>query len=282
MRVNRYAVLCLTIAGALGSGSCSALLAPRRVSSVFREGSTKVRVHDHDLVLHLAVPSMPVPPSTPIVVYASGDGGWFGSAVGMFHTIAATGMPTVGFSSKAFFAIEQRSKPLTAAHVVEGYQRVIDGARAFLAAAPDAPVVLTGWSRGASLAVLVASSRSVDPTVTGIVAIGLAADERLDVEGDTDDDDDADVASTRTARGMPVLDMYPLVARIAPRRAVVIQASHDNYLRAARARELFGGESSVKRFVEIAARNHRFAGGEDAFAMALREAVRWASNSPKD
>jgi hypothetical protein len=261
----------------VSSLGCATLVAPRSRTNVLHEVSTKVRVHGEDLTLHRAWPAVPVTAATPIVLYASGDGGWFGSAVTMFRTIAASGVPTVGFSTKAFLAIERRwSRPLTVAHVVEGYQRIIDSVRSELGVAADTPILLTGWSRGAALGVIVASSHAVDPAVIGVVAIGLAADEQLDVEGDTDDDIEPG-ASAQSSQNLS-LDMYPLIARIAPRRSVVIQATHDNYLPAARARSLFGTDSAVKRLVEINARNHRFGGGEDAFAAALREAVGWASS----
>jgi hypothetical protein len=139
----------------------------------------------------------------------------------------------LGDSTKAFMHIEHRwSSSLTVAHVAESYQHIIDAARAQVRVAPDAPVVLTGWSRGASLAVLVASSRDVAPVI-GLVAIGLAASEQLDINDDSDDDVGIDVP--------PVLDegpharsiaMYPLLSRMAPRRSVVIQASRDGYQRA--------------------------------------------------
>ena len=165
------------------------------------------QVHDEALTLHLASPLTPLSASTPLVLYASGDGGWFGAAVGMFHTIASSGLPAVGFSTKAFLHIEQRwSRPLSVAHLAEGYQRIIDAARAQLRLPPDAPVVLTGWSRGASLGVLVASSREADLACIGLVAVGLAADEQLDIEGDSDDDDDGDAV--------------PAVVRRTPARAI--------------------------------------------------------------
>jgi hypothetical protein len=139
--------------------------------------------------------------------------------------------------------------------------------------------VLTGWSRGASLSVLVASAREVDPGVIGLVAIGLAADEQLDVEGDSDDD-----AGLPEVPGDPLharsIAMYPLLSRILPRRVVVIQSSGDGYLPAARARDLFGSDSPAKRLVAIEARNHRFSGGEASFAAALAEAVDWVSSTP--
>jgi hypothetical protein len=266
------------------SGGCSAVISanvPR--PAAVREFSAQVDVHDEALTLHLASPRTPPSASTPLVLYASGDGGWFGAAVGMFHTIAGSGLPTAGFSTKAFMRIEQRrSKPLSVAHVTEDYQRVIDAARAQLGLPPDNPVVLTGWSRGASLGVLVASSRAVDRHVIGLVAIGLAADEQLDIEGDSDEDAGegsqapAGLADDPHARSIA---MYPLLSGIAPRRVVVIQASGDGYLPGARARELFGADSTMKRLVVVDARNHRFNGGESRFAAALVEALGWISPS---
>ena len=77
---------------------------------------------------------------------------------------------------------------------------------------------------------------------------------------------------------MRSIEMYPLLSRIAPRRSVVIQASGDGYLPAARARELFGSDSTMRRLVAIDARNHRFSGGASSFAAGLVKAVDWVSN----
>ena len=72
------------------------------------------------------------------------------------------------------------------------------------------------------------------------------------------------------------MPLYPLLAQIAPRRVAVIQSSGDAYLRASRARELFGPDTAGRRFFEVPAKNHRFSGGADAFALALRSALDWA------
>lgn len=276
----------ILLAAAL-SGGCSTALATKRPSrpDAIREFSAPVHVHEEVLTLHLAAPQTPPSASAPLVLYASGDGGWFGAAVGMFRTIVSSGLPTVGFSTKTFMRLEHRwSNPPTEGHVVEGYQQIIDGARALLRLPKDAPVVLTGWSRGASLGVLVATSREADPRILGLVAVGLAADERLDIEADSDDEPGGAQVPARLddepeARSVA---MYPLLSRIAPRRSVVIQASGDKYLGAARARELFGADSPVKRLVAIDARSHRFDGGEARFAEALVEAVKWIGSSAEE
>ena len=57
-----------------------------------RETSTTVSLHGKPLVLHLAAPAVPASaPPAALVLYASGDGGWFGAAVQMFRVLAAAG-----------------------------------------------------------------------------------------------------------------------------------------------------------------------------------------------
>ena len=272
-------VLLATLSGGCGIPLSTKVARPPAI----HEFSGRVRLHDEPLTLHLASPLTPVPPSTPLVLYASGDGGWFGAAVGMFRTIAGSGLPTVGISTKAFMRIEHRwSKPLSVANVTKGYQQIIDAARVQLRLPLDTPVVLTGWSRGASLGVLVASDRETDTRVIGLVAVGLAADEQLDIEGDDDDPVSENVA-VPTVTGNDLrqrsIAMYPLLSDLGPRRSIVIQASGDGYLPAARARLLFGPDSAMSRLIVIDARNHRFSGGEPSFAAALVKAVAWVSSS---
>ena len=190
-----------------------------------REFTAPVALHDETLTLHLASPPAGATGSGPLILYASGDGGWFGAAVGMFRTIAATGRPTVGFSTKSFMHIEQQSvRPLTVADIVEDYQRIIATARESLHLPTETPVVITGWSRGASLGVLVASWHAFTSQLAGLVAIGLDASERLEVGAESDDDPVPGAPAAADERPSRSHAMYPLLARIAPRRSVVIQA----------------------------------------------------------
>jgi hypothetical protein len=279
-RTKRTATVALLLTPVL-SGGCSAALSSASRPGAVREFSAQAGVRGEALTLHLASPSTPPTASTPLVLYASGDGGWFGAAVTMFRTITGRGLPAVGFSTKAFMHLEHRSTmPLTVARLAEDYQRIIEAACAELSLPHGAPVILTGWSRGASLGVLVATSRDVDTHVIGLVAVGLPADERLDIEGDGDDDaGPTEMAPVADDLHAPTIAMYPLLTRLAPRRSVVIQAAGDRYLPAARARELFGSDSPVRRLVAIDAHNHRFGGGESSFAAALIAAVDWVSSS---
>jgi len=243
-----------------------------------REFSGPFDIDGAPLTLHFAMPPHPRD-GAPLVLYASGDGGWFGSAVAMFRAMAAGGFPTVGFSTRALLKIEQaRPGPLTATRIAERYMAILDAARHAMRLAADTPVVLTGWSRGASLAVLVASLPDTNPVVAGVVAIGLPRDERLDLDPTDDDDPPSDAAPAAHhghTSGRDV-EMYPLIAHVAPRRCAVVQATNDKYLSAADAQTLFGPDTDGTRFFAIEARNHRFSGGSEALDRALADAVAWA------
>ena len=267
------AALCCAVAMVV-----SAACAPRPrlpESARVHERGIHVSLHGSDLTLRVAAAAVGV---HPLVVYGSGDGGWFGAAVGMFDTIAAAGYPTAGFSSRALLKIEQAGHmPLSARQIAESYHVILDTARQAFGLAPDAPAILTGWSRGASLAVLAASEPDLDRAIDGIVAIGLPREERLDVEpGDDADPAPEPAAIGAHGRSPRELLMYPLLTRVAPRRVAVVQASGDRYLPAAQARALFGADSDVRRFFEVPAGNHRFSGGKTAFRQALLDALAWA------
>jgi hypothetical protein len=250
-----------------------------------RESTTHLTVHGSRLTLHLADPGPSPGAPRPLVVYGSGDGGWFGAAVGMFRTMAAAGYPVVGVSSRALLKIEQAGHaPLSGRQIAESYRAILDAGRQALALPADAPAVLTGWSRGASLAVLAAAEPDTDRAVTGIVAIGLPRDEHLDLEpgddGDPEPPSDAPVSAAPQNHGAAhELLMYPLLEHVAPRRTAIVQASGDRYLPAAEARRLFGSDSTVKRFFEVRAGNHRFGGGKDALRRALLDALAWAGEA---
>ena len=118
-----------------------------------------------------------------LVIYASGDGGWFGTAVDMFKQIAADGYYAVGFSSRSFLRIDEpRGALVDVGELADEYARITSGARRALGLDDRVPVILTGWSRGAAFAVLVASEPAPQGPVAGVVAIGMTAGENLRVD----------------------------------------------------------------------------------------------------
>jgi len=238
------------------------------------ERSAVVMLHGKALDLHLSAPQGG-PTADALVLYASGDGGWFGAAVDMFHRIGGAGYYTVGFSAKAFLKIDRRpDTPMNPEQLAAEYAQILDTARRELRLQPGTNVVLTGWSRGAAFAVLAASAQGAPRGIRGVLAIGLSEGEDLEINGPADESDEG--AATETHDYWP-FEPYALMALL-PFRCAVIQATRDNYLAAARARTLFGSDTGKRRLYAVDARNHRFSGGKDAFDRALLDALEWISS----
>jgi dienelactone hydrolase len=267
------------IGAALLSASClvrSSLPDPATAVAT-REWTTTIALHNTSVDLHLAKPTVPAHPDV-LVLFASGDGGWFGSAVGMFRTIAANGYPTVGLSSRAILKIERKpAAPLHPDQLALDYTAILQEARTQLGVSPEMPAILTGWSRGAAFAVLAAASMPSRHDAAGVIAIGLAAGEDLRIDGPDDETDDDDEAAMPSTAAWPFLPYDTLVHTVTVPSAV-IQATGDKYLRAAHARKLFGPDTDTRKFWEIPGRNHRFDGAAHAFVDAMGDALRWVSS----
>ena len=98
---RRFGYAALTLVSSLVVASCASLPPPRlEANQTLQLRAMPVRISGGPLEIHLA---RRVPPraNAPLVVFASGDGGWFGTAVGMFETVATAGYPVVGVSSRA-------------------------------------------------------------------------------------------------------------------------------------------------------------------------------------
>lgn len=278
LRARRPAGFVLTLA-LLGLAGCMPAMRPHGAATVpIREFNGAIVLHGRSLKLHFSKPESPTTPPV-VVLYATGDGGWFGAAVDMFQQIARAGYNTVGFSSRAFLSIERPRGSMTkAADVASEYGEILSEARRALQIEPATPVVLTGWSRGAALAVLVGSEPSAHRDLQGVVAIGLGQGEDLRVDAADAATDDGDASDTRR----PMLfDNYQRTLGIAPLPCVVIQATHDGYLPAAQAQQSFGADTPLRRFYAIEATNHRFSHGKPAFDAALLDALGWIASTDK-
>jgi hypothetical protein len=231
-----------------------------------------VLLHGKPLELHVSAPRTPVAPGV-IVLYASGDGGWFGSAVDMFRQIADAGYLAVGFSSRTFLRIERpRGSLVQAEQLAAEYEHIIAQARVALGLNETSRAVLTGWSRGAGFSAMVGSEPVMQDQILGVVAIGLPAGEDLAINSSEDDTDEGPASPTK--RPWP-FDTYARLARLGPLPCAVIQATHDDYLPASNARQRFGPDTPLRRFYAIEAKNHRFSGGKAAFNAAFVDAIHW-------
>ena len=252
---------------------CAATSQPRtRPDALVRELSSWIVLHGRPLELHLSIPQQPAGDGV-LVLYASGDGGWFGTAVDMFRLIGGAGYYGVGFSARSFLKLHRpRKDPSQHDRACGRVQQILEHARGAMHLDKTTPAILTGWSRGAAFGVLVGSEPVVRSELRGVIAIGLSEGEDLQVNGTADETDEGHPSAAH--RPWP-FEPYARISGLGELPCAVIQASGDNYLPASRAHELFGPEAPVRRFYTVDATNHRFSGGRDGVRYALLDAIHW-------
>jgi hypothetical protein len=238
----------------------------------------KISLHGRSLNLHLGHP-LAASALAPLVVYASGDGGWFGAAIDMYEGIVKAGYPTAGFSARSYLGLlSHTADPLSTKQLASDYEEIIRQSSTALGVDPSLPVVLTGWSRGAAFSLLAASEPEVQPHVEGVIAIGLPSKEELNIRRRGKD---ILVANHQSYPRQIIFETFDLISELGPMKVSLIQSTRDDFLPAEAARALFGPDSSVHRFYAVEARNHRFSGGTEAFRHSLVESLSWISQPAK-
>lgn len=206
-------------------------------------------LHGHALRLHLVNGDDP----RPLVVYATGDGGWHRGDVELFKEVAKLGLPAVGFDARDYVT-HLGAPTLPASELVADYARIIERAKESMRIGPDRPVVLLGVSRGAGLAVIAAGEGELGPPIAGVVAVALTEEEEF-------------------VTGEPA--PYEYLPKLGDIPVAVIQSTRDGYLPADAARALFGADTPYRWFQPIQARNHSFGGARPQLYLAVRRALAW-------
>jgi hypothetical protein len=237
-----------------------------------RYSTTKILLHGKTLDIHLAIPETRKPGGY-YVLYASGDGGWFGTAAKMFKEFARDGFLVAGFSSKSYLKLLGNS-PLQVSleELVRDYAQIVRAFDPNTGASFLGPVILAGWSRGAAFSVLVGSDPSFKPRCAGVIGFGLPDKEELKIHRHGKH---VIIANWRPHLETVLFDTFERIPEIAPSPVALIQSTRDDYLPAASARVLFGQDSETRKMFAIHAENHRFSGGWPEFQKSLRESLEW-------
>jgi fermentation-respiration switch protein FrsA (DUF1100 family) len=224
---------------------------------------TFVRLHGHQLRLHLSRPPSPSPSSV-LLVYATGDGGWWGKDRALYSHLTTWGYPAVGFSSREYVHHLEKA-PVTATEVAGDYRAIIDVATAALGFSTPPRVVLVGKSRGAGLSLAAALDPAFNEAIDGIVAAGLTREEEY-VHGHV---------KGSASRELVMLDTYARIADLGSLPFAVIQSTRDNYVPAARARELFGADTPDRDLIPIESSDHNFGGALDDLYREMEQSLHW-------
>lgn len=206
-------------------------------------------LHGHALRLHLVNGGDP----RPLIVYATGDGGWHRKDVELFKQVAKLGLPAVGFDARDYVT-HLGGPTLPAPSLAADYARIIERAKEGLRIAAARPVVLLGVSRGAGLAVIAAGQGGLGSPIAGVVAVALTPEEEF-------------------VTGQPA--PYEYLPRLGDVPVAVVQSTRDRYLPADAARARFGPDTPYRWFQPVQARNHSFGGARAQLYLAVRRAVTW-------
>lgn len=231
-------------------------------------------MNHHGLIVHLATP--PSGPRRPLLVYATGDGGWGGKDLALYREIASWGYPAAGFSARDYVShFDADAETTTPLRLARDYAAIIGLARAALHLPAGHPVILVGVSRGAGLSVVAAGQRTVRRQLSGVVAIALTREEEY-VRW-------FPPASVLGGRGRPaepeMVELYGYLRRLGSLPISVIQSTRDDYLTAADARVLFGPDTARRRLQAVDADDHSFGGARDEMFKAARASVRWVEQT---
>ena len=269
----RGAVVCLLVALVSAAG-CS-LRAARPVTSAGAPiDDYMIVLNDHPLRLHFSRGTRSL--QYPLLVYATGDGGWHRKDLAAYRQLVSFGHPTVGFDAHDYVTHLGAMDATTPGRLAADYEKIIDAAKETMQLPADYPVVLVGVSRGAGLSVVAAGQRSLRQSINGVLAVALTKEEEY-------------VKWRRPLRplrrrggqwGRPpavpeMVEVYDYLPRLAELPIAVVQSTHDNYLPAAAARTLFGPDNPHRWFLSIEARNHSFGGARAQLYDAMNRSLAW-------
>jgi hypothetical protein len=272
-RRARIGLACLLVSLVSASG-CS-LRARRAVASANPPiPDHQIVLNDHPLRLHFSRGTRGL--QLPLLVYATGDGGWHRKDVDAYRHLVSFGHPTVGFDAHDYVTHLGEMDATTPGRLAADYERIIRAAKETLQLPADYPVVLVGVSRGAGLAVVAAGQRGLRPEISGVLAVALTKEEEY-------------VKMLRPLRPLrrlrgrgarrpsvpEMVEVYDYLPRLAGMPIAVVQSTRDNYLPAAAARTLFGPDNPHRWFQPIQARNHSFGGARAQMYDAMNRSLQW-------
>jgi fermentation-respiration switch protein FrsA (DUF1100 family) len=257
------------VAALVAAAAACAACAPRvHLSPDALPPARAIELNGHALTLHFANPHARA--ELPLLVFATGDGGWHRKDLDAWRHLASWGYPIVGFDARDYVThLGRSSETTTPARLASDYTHIIDVAREALNVNAARPIVLVGVSRGAGLSVVAAGQRLLRPEISGVLAVALTREEeyvkwyrRLR-------------RRDRAAAQAEMVQVYEYLPRLGDLPLAVVQSTRDTYLPAAEARTLFGPDTARRRFQAVDARNHSFAGARQDLYRAMAGSLEW-------
>lgn len=223
-------------------------------------------LNGHPLRLHFANPH----PGhmRPLLVYATGDGGWHRKDLAAYKELVKFGYPTVGFDARDYVTHLGESETTTPVRLAADYERIITEAKSALGLPANCAVILVGVSRGAGLSVVAAGQRALQHEIEGVLAVALTKEEEY-----------VKWYRRLRRRGLPrereMVEVYDYLPRLGRMPVAVVQSTRDNYLPAVEARKLFGPDTPYRWLQPIEAGNHSFGEARPQLYAAMNRGLQW-------
>jgi hypothetical protein len=216
-----------------------------------------------------------VTPATPrtremLILFASGDAGYWGVSGGMIEHLAEERYYLVTYDARQLVARERASHARAKIQEVAAlYDTILVDARRSLGIPDSVPVLVTGYSRGASLVVLSAGIESLRHHLVGAVAVALCPNMDY-IEKPTPEDPLSSVLVDDHGH----LQAYSAIPSAGSLPFAVIQGTKDSYIGAEEARRRFGPDTPRRRFYTIEG-SHTFGGAREVLMRDLDDALAW-------
>lgn len=205
--------------------------------------------------------------ATVAVVFLPGDGGWRGTAITIARNIASWGFDVFGFDTKKYLeAFSANGETLSAQELASDVRTVAHG----VSGASHRPVVLVGWSQGASMAVAAAAGLGARTPIHGVITLGLPESGVLGWDWKAT----LAVVAHREP-DQPAFAVKPLLSSSPPVPMWFIHGTEDEYTALTAARALFRSAGEPKHMEEISGANHRFEGHQSELYQALQRGLTW-------
>jgi type IV secretory pathway VirJ component len=226
-----------------------------------------ITIRGRTLTLACYEPRQAVPRAT--IVMNSGDVGWVGLAVMMAEDLSTSGYRVIGVNTRQYLAAftsgkshvepaETRSDFHAIADLLQGKQML------------SRPVIMSGVSEGAALAVLAASDAGNHTWIDGVITIGLPPTAELAWRWT-----DMSAWITKHDADEPSFAPNDVIASVAPLPLYMIQSKKDEYVSQADYDRFLATARDPKQLALIDASNHRFTDRRPELRAAYDAGLAW-------
>jgi dienelactone hydrolase len=208
-------------------------------------------------------------PAKGTIVMGSGDVGWVGLGPAMADDFSALGYIVVGVNVRQYLSTFTEGKQ----HLDQREVRDDYGAMSELLRRErllQRPVIVSGVSEGAALAVLAGSDPKNHVWIDGVITMGLPPSAELAWRW-------TDVASWVTKRDAdePSFAPHEVIASVSPVPLVMIQSRKDEYVSESDYKRFESTARDPKKLVLIDASNHRFTDRRPELRAAYASGLDW-------